>query len=143
MKNLKLLVIVVIVGLFGVSSIGADDNQNKYYKQKRDRNYMRDIYKQLDLSDEQNKQMKEHRAIMKKNRIKRKADRKANRRSHLIDISLYVSKDGFDKEAYINAKMKRIKNRMENRAVMLEKSMNILTPQQRVHLVELMQKKKK
>jgi len=56
-------------------------------------------------------------------------------------MSTFVSADGFDKQGFMELAAQRSQKRIEMRANMFEQKMNILTAEQRVKLVTLLQEK--
>jgi Spy/CpxP family protein refolding chaperone len=61
----------------------------------------------------------------------------------MAHMSAYVSANGFDKEAFTAQAMQKAQNRIEMRAQRFEKTINILTPEQRIKFVSLLQEKQK
>ena len=77
------------------------------------------------------------RAKMKEKRSQRQS------RHGMANMSEFVSAEGFDKEAFIAKATQKAQTMIEMRAEGFEKTMNILTPEQRVKLVTLLQEKQK
>lgn len=162
MKTLKVLTIVAITGLLGATAANAcpynkgngtccpkQDKQEKCKKQDKceklnkydKRSEMKEIYQKLDLSAEQKSAMQADRKSM---REVRKAQRgKMKSRHGMAAMTPFISADGFDKQGYIDMATKRSQNRIEMHAAMFEKKMNILTAEQRVKLMTLLQEKSK
>jgi len=138
MNILRVLLLLLITAIFSSSVLYADDARSNRYK---DRIKMRELYSQLDLTAKQQEQMDEHRQNIRKYRQERINSRKKFRNRYLIDLVEFISKDGFDKQGFIDKKMENIKTRVENRATMVENRMKILTPKQRVLLVKLLKEK--
>ncbi len=158
MKTLKVLTIVAITGLAGTVAANAcpsaglnkaqcqTNNQKKcqkgdYKNNKHNRSEMKEIFQKLDLTDEQKSAMKanrkEMRAQMKEKRSKRNAKR------GMANMSGFVSAEGFDKEAFIAKATEKSQTMIEMRANRFEERMNILTPEQRIKFVTLLQEKQK
>jgi Spy/CpxP family protein refolding chaperone len=109
--------------------------------------------RQLDLTRDQRKQLREMMKEQRKElRAKRRAYRDQNKKRNGVfkglDVSKFMSVDNFDKEAFVKAQQDmfnkrkaanadRIKKNMQERADMMEKVFNILTPEQRVKLIQL------
>ena len=158
MKTLKVLTIVAITGLIGATAAnacpsnkgngencpkqGKCEKQNKGKMGKYDkRSEMKEIYQKLDLTAEQKSAMQANRKEM---REYRKARRGKMKGGHGISgMSKFISADGFDKEGFVNMATQRSKQRVEMRAAMFEKKINILTAEQRVKLITLLEEKSK
>jgi len=146
MKTLKILAIVAITGLTGTMTLNASnhdcDNQRYAKLQHKSNNQHKasvmKLIKRLDLSDEQKSTLKSTRKAV---RLERKAKRQGARR--LSHIKEFISVDGFDKKGYVKAAQKRAKINASKRAVMLEKTFAVLTPEQRLELVELLNQRYK
>ena len=164
MKTLKVLTIVAITGLIGATAANASPSnkgngencpkqekcekpekckkQNKGKMGKHDkRSEMKEIYQKLDLTAEQKSAMQANRKEM---REYRKAQRAKMKGGHgIAGINKFISADGFDKQAFVDMATQRSKQRIEMRAVMFEKKINILTAEQRVKLMTLLEEKSK
>ncbi|WP_309498572.1 Spy/CpxP family protein refolding chaperone [Sulfurovum sp.] len=150
MKTLKVLTIVAITGLVGITAVNACpqnadamcpkqtkcDKPSKHYNKGE----MEELYKQLDLTTDQQSAMKTLRESM---REQRNAQRK-NMQSQcgMSAMGQFVSAEGFDKQGFIDMATQKSKDRIEMKANMLEQKMNILTPVQRAKLASLLQEKK-
>jgi len=149
MKTLKVLTIVAVTGLIGITASNASpqnanevcpkqtkcDKHSKHYN----KGGMKELYKQLDLTAEQQSAMKTLRQSM---REQRKAQRENMRSQHgMAGMSQFVSAEGFNKQGFIDMAMQKSKSRIEMQADMFEQKMNILTPEQRVKFVSLLQEK--
>ena len=145
MKTLKVLTIVAITGLVGATAVhaGPDCKQNDKMCEKRKdkRADMKEIFQQLDLTAEQQSAMKENRKEMRSLMKEKRAQRHPKR--GMADMSKFVSANGFDKEAFIAEATQKEESKIEMRADRFEKTMNILTPEQRVKFVTLLQEKQK
>ena len=104
--------------------------------------------KQLDLTTEQKVKLMDLRESQKEMRMGMKKDRKASKMGMKPDMSTFMTVDKFDKVAFTeqaNKKMiemqklrvSRSASMLENRANMMEKVFDILTPQQREKLIQL------
>jgi Spy/CpxP family protein refolding chaperone len=60
-----------------------------------------------------------------------------------MNLKKFVSVDGFDKEGFMAASESRSKKMVKNRAEMMEKFITVLTPEQRIALVEKLNRQKK
>ena len=145
MKTLKVLTIVAITGLVGTVAANAcplgGEKNAMCQKRKDNRADMKEIFQKLDLTSEQKVAMKENRKEM---RVHMKEKRSQKQSKHgMANMSEFVSANGFDKEAFIAKAMQKSKTMIEMRADRFEKTMNILTPEQRVKLVTLLQEKQK
>lgn len=153
MKTLKVLTIVAITGLVGATAANACPSnqgngsscpkhekckkQNKFKSDKRSE--MKEIYQKLDLTAEQKSAMQANRKSM---REYRKAQRGKMHGTHgMAGMSKFISADGFDKQGFIDMATQRSQKRIEMRATMFEKKMRILTAEQRVKLMTLLQEK--
>ncbi|MEN8727546.1 MAG: Spy/CpxP family protein refolding chaperone [Sulfurovum sp.] len=158
MKTLKVLTIVAITGLVGVTAanacpLGGENNamcqkqekcekQNKCQKNKKyNRGEMKEIFKKLDLTAEQKSVMQSNRKEIRAQRQAKRAEMHAKR--GMANMSEFVSANGFDKQAFIAKATQKSKTMIEIRADKFEKTMNILTPEQRVKFVTLLQEKQK
>jgi len=158
MKTLKVLTIVAITGLAGTVAANACpsngqnkkmcekqekcEKQNKCQKNKHyNKGAMKKIYKELDLTPEQQSAMKANREGMREQRQAKRVQMHSER--GMAGMSKFVSANGFDKQGFIEMAMIRNQNRIEMRANMFENKINILTAEQRVKLVTLLQEKSK
>lgn len=117
---------------------------------------MRKLNRELDLTQEQREQLRD---VLKKQRQERRAERRTHRGQNKkskgvfggMDVSKFMSVDHFDKEAFTKVqkeisdkrkadKESRREKGMQKRAELMEKVFNILTPEQRVKLIQLSQK---
>jgi Spy/CpxP family protein refolding chaperone len=151
MKTLKVLTIVAITGLAGTVAVHACpsnglnkqkcENKKMCIKNKAQRGDMKEIFKNLDLTAEQKNALKETRHAMR--------EQKENRRSQMHDkrgltgMSEFVSANGFDKEAFVEMATQKSQIMIDMRADRFEKTMNILTPEQRIKFVTLLQDRQK
>lgn len=145
MKTLKVLTIVAITGLVGATSVYAGPpckaNDKMCEKRKDKRADMKEIFQQLDLTTEQQSALKVNRKEMRAQMKEKRSQRQG--RHGMANMSGFVSAEGFDKEAFIAKATEKSQTMIEMRADRFEKTMNILTPEQRVKLVTLLQEKQK
>lgn len=153
MKTLKVLTIVAITGLAGSVALNASpsNGQNNQQcqankcdkcqikKHARNKNKMKKIFQQLDLTPEQKTAMKSLRKGMREEMKAKRAEMRAKR--GMSGMGAFVSANGFDKQGFLELAAHRSQKRAEMRANMFEQKMNILTPEQRVKLATLLQEK--
>jgi Spy/CpxP family protein refolding chaperone len=158
MKTLKVLTIVAITGLVGATAANACPSnkgngmncpkhekcgkQHKGMMGKHDkRKEMKEVFQKLDLTAEQKSAMQADRKSM---REYRQAQRGKMQGAHgMAGMNKFISADGFDKQGYIDMATQRSQKRIEMRAAMFEKKINILTEEQRVKLMTLLEEKSK
>jgi len=149
MKTLKILTLITVTGLTGALAQGMQYNGNCDNTQKIEKNQSEHMYKRgkvhrinpnkrinrllrkLDLTETQKSQLKEIRKSMWQ---ARKAQKKNLRGS--MALKKFVSVDGFDKSGFILASQERAKEMSKVRGDMMEKIIAVLTPEQRITLVE-------
>ncbi len=85
--------------------------------------------------------MQEQRKGMRK-QMQAKRDKMRGERG-MASMSKFISANGFDKQGFMDMAAQRSQKMVEMRADMIEKKMNILTDEQRVKLVALLQEKQK
>lgn len=145
MKTLKVLTIVAITGLVGLTVAnacpskggqGSGEKSCKSFKQQKSQ--MRGMFKQLDLTAAQKEKMQSLRNEMKAQRKAHRAEKRGNR---MAKMGQFVSAEGFNKDGFISMATQKSQERIKMRADMLEKRMNILTPEQRTKFTELLQEK--
>lgn len=145
MKTLKVLTIVAITGLVGATSVYASplnmENKKMCHKNKEHRNDMKEIFKKLDLTPDQQNAMKENRQAMREQMKEKRSQ--MNRKRGMADMSEFVSVDGFDKQGFVSKATQKAQMMIDIRADRFEKTMNILTPEQRVKFVTLLQERQK
>ena len=151
MKLVKTLTIVAVTGLVGLTAVqacpssykGSGEKSSKSYKKsckndKHDKSQMRGMFKQLDLTAQQQDQMQALRKEMKIQRKVKRADKRGNR---MAKMGQFVTAKGFDKEAFIAMATQKSQERINMRAEMFEKRMSILSPEQRIKFAQLLQEK--
>ena len=145
MKTLKVLTIVAITGLVGATAVHAgpacEENNKMCQKKKDNRAEMKEIFQKLELTSEQKVAMKENRKEMREQMKAKRSQRQAKR--SMANMGEFVSANGFDKQAFIDKATQKAQTRIEMRADRFEKTMNILTPEQRIKFVSLLQEKQK
>jgi Spy/CpxP family protein refolding chaperone len=151
MKTLNRLTIVTVTAVVAMTGAFAQSSDNTQVAQivpyqknmhaKHRKGYMRALFKQLNLTEAQKEQMKALRQEMKAQHKERKSAMIKGR--GMAQIGRYVSANGFDKQAFIAMATKRSQAMIQRRADMFEKSMNILTPKQRIKFVQLLEEKAK
>lgn len=161
MKTLKVLTIVAITGLVGVVSANAcpsggenkaqcqknkqetcqTKKQKACQKNKHQKGAMKEIFQKLELTSEQKSAMKSHRKDMRKQMQAKRAQMHGER--GMVGMSKFVSAKGFDKQGFMDMASQRSKKMAQRRADMFEKKISILTAEQRVKLVSLLQEKQK
>ncbi len=160
MKTLKVLTIVAVASVAGVMTLHAQPvnmencktmkqqcmtekksvckshkGMSKHNRMRK--NPMMKIFGELDLTEEQ-------RATLRANRKETYMQRKAERQKMFKErkIEKFVTVDGFDREAFILSATQNSKRMIEMRADRFEKMIGVLTPEQRVKLVELLKAEK-
>lgn len=169
MKTLKVLTIVAITGLVGVVSANAcpsgGENKAQCQKNKQEtcqtkkqeacqtkkqkscqnnkhqKGVMKETFQKLELTSEQKSAMKSHRKDMRKQMQAKRAQMHGER--GMAGMSKFVSAKGFDKQGFMDMASQRSKKMAQRRADMFEKKISILTAEQRVKLVSLLQEKQK
>ena len=155
MKTFKILTIIAITGATAITAgnidqgctnqynitIGDHASQAEMHKKQKRANPNRGInrlLRRLDLTEAQKAQLKEIRKSMWQ-------ARKAERKNHKGQLGLkkFVSVDGFDKEGFIEASQERSKAMTGVRAEMMEKFIAVLTPEQRIEMMEKLNKQRR
>ncbi len=159
-KTLKVLTIVAVTGIAGVMTLNAQpmnmenckmlkkhcnaekSTEGKSYKRlnkqhKMHKSPMMKIFKELDLTQEQRATLKAHRKATK---MQRKAEREKMFKERKIER--FVTVDGFDREAFIQSATQNSKRMIEMRADKFETMIGVLTPEQRLKLIELLKAEK-
>ena len=160
MKTLKVLTIVAVTGVVGVMTLNAnpmnmekrammmeycqgekstkgkaDKGMNKHHKMRK--NPMMKIFRELDLTQEQRATLKAHRKTTK---MQRKAEREKMFKERKIER--FVTVDGFNREAFMQSATQNSKRMIEMRADKFETMIGVLTPEQRLKLIELLKAEK-
>ena len=113
--------------------------KNKRQNHRANKAEMKKIFKQLDLTPEQKTAMKSQRKSMREQMKANRAEIHSKR--GMSGMSTFVSANGFDKQGFMELAAQKSQQRIEMRANMFEQKMNILTAEQRVKLVTLLQEK--
>jgi len=143
----------------GGSGMHQGDRQHGMQRRGGSQGFARQMARQLDLTKDQRQKI---RAIFRAERQGNKAERRAhrqqgkqgNRRPGLfgqLNPATFMSADNFDKDAFKKAVQEqeqqrkaaretRRTERLDQRADLMEKVFNILTPEQRVKWIELVKK---
>ena len=129
MKKFKLFKVVAISTLISISSLSAITPVDTKPTQKP--MSMRAIFKSLNLTSEQKAQMKQIKADMKAFRKKGRKEMIDRRKNRLKKLTMYLTKDGFDKDAFVKKQLEDIKPRLDFAALTLKKTFDVLTPSQR------------
>jgi len=156
MKTLKILTLIALTGATGLMAgntqqRGDCNNQHrttiegqtlqtqlhKKHKRKNPNRRINHLLRKLDLSEAQKTQLGEIRKSMQQ---ARKIQRKELRGS--MNLKKFVSVDGFDKEGFIAASEGRAKKMTTVRADMMEKFIAVLSPEQRLELIEKLHSQK-
>lgn len=143
MKTLKVLAIVAVTGLVGMATVHAnskDANGSSFCKKiKSHKGEMKEIFKQLNLSDTQKTALKENRDSMRSQMKVHRAKRHGQR---MENMAKFISKKGFNKEAFMKMQSEKSAKRSTAKADNFAKVIAILTPEQRIKLVKILQEKK-
>lgn len=159
-KTLKVLTIVAVTGVAGTMALNAQPmnmenckmmkqycnaeknaagnsyrGMNKHHKMRK--NPMMKIFRELDLTQEQRTTLKAHRQATK---MQRKAEREKMFKERKIER--FVTVDGFDRAAFIESATQNSKRMIEMRADKFETMIGVLTPEQRLKLIELLKAEK-
>jgi len=159
MKALKVLTILTIAGLTGVSAHNLPDQENynqepqmrsgephfrggmrraKIKKRGDIRRRVARIMRKLDLTEEQKAELKSARKEMTAKIKKQRRETKGAWR-----LNKFITKDGFNRDGYIRAATKRADMMATVRADMLKKSFKILTPEQKKQFVGELNRKRR
>jgi Spy/CpxP family protein refolding chaperone len=98
---------------------------------------MMKIFKELDLTQEQRATLRANRKVTK---MQRKAKRQEMRKAR--DMEKFITADGFNREAFIQSATQNSKRMIEMRADKFETIIGVLTPEQRLKLIELLKAEK-
>jgi len=139
---MKTLSIVTIAGVVGLTTVHAQplDNGEGYgnvkgmmQHHKGKHNKMRAIFKQLNLTNAQKKALKANRKAQREGMRAKRAQRRV---SH--NMGKFISVNGVDRAGMIAQATKRATERANMRADMLEKTLRILTAEQKTKFVALL-----
>lgn len=138
----KTLSIVTIAGVVGLTTVHAQplDNGEGYgnakgmmQHHKGKHNKMRAIFRQLNLTNAQKKALKANRKAQRQAMRAKRAQRRA---SH--NMGKFISVNGVDRAGMIAQATKRATERANMRADMIEKTLSILTAEQKTKFVALL-----
>lgn len=142
MKVITRLATLLLVGSLGLIHLNAQDSMKRDYNVDGKRVEKRAFYKRgysikklfskLDLTNDQKNKLKDIRSSY---RDSKKESRDSMKRA--FNIGQFISKEGFDREGFVNQSIKRATIRIGIKASILEESLKVLTPKQRDRLVEL------
>ena len=156
MKTLKILTIIAITGTVGVMAHGigqkgqsdcgnqynitigdhsSEAQMQKRWHRKSPNKRINHLLRKLDLSEAQKTKLKEIRNEMQQARKIQQKNLKGS-----MNLKKFVSVDGFDKEGFVAASEGRAKEMANVRADMMDKFISVLTPEQRIELVEKLNK---
>ncbi len=159
-KTLKVLTIVAITSVAGVMTLNAQPMNQENCKtmkqqcntekksacksQKRmkkhqamHRDKIRKIFQELDLTGEQRTTLRQNRKAAK---MQRKAKRQDMRKTR--DMEKFITAKGFDRSAFVQSATQNSKRMIEMRADKFETMIGVLTPEQRLKLIELLKAEK-
>lgn len=148
MTLLKTLTIISIAGIMGATTLSAEpfmmgehckSEKGMYKGHKGKHDNMRQIMQELNLTDEQKATLKADRQAMRETMKAKRATMKGASRG----MSQFVTVNGVDRNAMIAQATERATNMANMRADRIEKLMSILTPEQKIKFVELLQAQKK
>lgn len=148
----KTLTIVTIAGVVGLTAAHAEpgigegkckfhakDGMMKHHKAHKGKHgNMRAIMKQLNLTDEQKATLKENRQAQREAMKAKRAEKKG---SH--NMAQYITVNGVDRASMVAEATTRATERENMRADMIEKTLSVLTDEQKAKFVELLQAQKK
>lgn len=144
----KKTIIMTVAGLGLVTTLfagcGPKHCQNENMHPRHEMKMMHDVFEDLALTSEQKSAIKD---IMKSSRDEFKKEHPP--RGMMPDASTFMTKDSFDKTAFIEAHKKQMEERMGQREAMLtkkaenfEKIFTILTPEQREQFITISKERK-
>ena len=137
MKILQKLAIATIVSLMGTTLVYAEapmEGQRMHHQMKSKKQSMKNILQKLNLKKEQKKSLRAYRAEMRKAIHERKKNRK--------NIAQFVTVKGVDRDAMVKMATKRAVDIANIRADIIEKTLKILTPEQRTKFVSLLKERR-
>jgi len=159
MKTLRILTIIAIAGTTSLVAgggnhaeqdnctnqytitIGDQHTGKKMHKRQHRKNQgqrLNRLLRKLDLSETQKRQLKEIRKEMRQAKVMQREQHKG-----AATLKKYLSVDGFDREGFAQAATERSKTMAQARAAMMEKYISVLTPEQRIMLIERLEKRGK
>jgi Spy/CpxP family protein refolding chaperone len=142
MTLLKTLTLITVTGIMSTSTLSAQEEtmmppKNEMRKDfKHQKNDMRKIMQQLNLTSEQKATLKANREAMRETMKAKYKTRKDAR-----NIGKFLSVEGIDREAMIAEATQRTIVNVNLRADMIDKMMSVFTAEQKSKFVELMKAK--
>ncbi len=137
MSILKSVAVATIIGCMGSSLLYAEapikDGQGHGQQIKGKKHNMKNIFQQLNLTKEQRKELRASRKDMRKT-IK-------NHKSNKLKTGDFITEKGVDRKGMLKAATTRTVTITNSRADMIEKTLKILTPEQRKKFVSLLKAK--
>jgi len=137
MSILKSVVAITIIGFMGSSLLYGEapmEQGNGHGQKMKARNQnMKKIFQQLNLTQAQKKELRASRQDIRK-KIK-------NQKSNKPKISDFITEKGVDRDGMLKVATKRTVTMTNLRADMIEKTLKILTPEQRKKFVSLLKAK--
>jgi len=127
MKKFKLLTIVAISSMLTLSSLNAIDSTPV----KKAPMSMKAIFKSLDLTKEQKDSIKKLKLEMREYRKKSRSKMGNRRAERMASLVKHLSKDGFNKDAFVKEQLDKIKPKLDFASITLQKTFAVLTPKQR------------
>jgi len=137
MKILQKLIIATIVSFIGTTLVYAEapmEGQRMHHQMKSKKQSMKNILQKLNLKKEQKKSLRAYRAEMRKAIHERKKNRK--------NIAQFVTVKGVDRDAMVKMATQRAVDIANIRADIIEKTLKILTPEQRTKFVSLLKERR-
>ncbi len=147
MKILKTVSILAIAGIIGTVAIQAEPFRGKpdgfmqermemMQLMKAKHQEMKALFEQLNLTDTQKESIQANRKTMRQEMQQMRKELMSGR-----DMKQFITVDGVDREAILEKASQNAQKMAGKRVDMMEKTLSILTADQRVKLVELIQAK--
>lgn len=143
MTILKTVAILSVAGIIGAITVNAQeikehrgmfqDNKEMMHHFKGKQQKMKKIMKQLDLTSEQITALKENRKAMRETMMAKRKEMKV-----AGGMSQFITVNGVDRVAMLNFATARATQMANTRADMVEKTLSILTPEQKTKFVTLL-----
>lgn len=143
MTILKTVTVLSIAGIIGTIALNAEnikEHRGMFQEQKEMMHHfkgkhqqMKKIMKQLDLTSEQKTELKANRKAMREAMKAKRTEMRGAR-----NMAKFVSVNGIDREAMIKQITQKVTVMANMRADMFDKTLTILTPQQRTKFVALL-----
>jgi Spy/CpxP family protein refolding chaperone len=147
MKTRKILALTAVTSALTFGTLYAQptneaqptkSERSHYGKHHKGGHHFKKIMKELDLTSEQKSALK---ALKKQKRETMKANRDAMKAERKAVLANAVTANGFDKNAFIEGARAKFEKKIAMKADHMEAMMNILTPEQRMKFVELLNEK--